>query len=602
VPYLRGIMDALSERRVQRVVAMLASQTGKTEVVLNTIGYYIDQEPSPILVIQPNEKPMAEAFSKDRLAPMVSSSPALRGKIQSAKVKDSGNSILHKTFPGGYVSLAGANSAAGLASRPIRILLADEVDRYPSSAGSEGDPVSLGIQRTANFTWTRKIFLVSTPGLTGLSRIEREYLRSDQRRFFVPCPECQHAQHLRWGGPDDPGGIKWDQVPEAEAGELREGDVLRKGIVHRTRSAAYLCESCGVLIPEVKKPWMLRCGEWAVTVPSGQFPGFHLNALYSPWVTWPSLVAEWLEKKDDRQELQTFVNTKLAETYEDRSEKVEAGALAARAEQWDADVPDGVGVLTAAVDVQGDRLELLVRGWGLGEESWDILHERVVGDPEAVATWERLDALLTKAYRHEHGGEMRIMSTMVDAGYATDAVYRFVRPRESRGVFACMGDAGTEGAPPLKRPSKGNQAGVKTFSLGVFGLKDTLLKRLRILRPGPRFLHLRGYDANRCNGFDAEYFAQFEAEKIITDIVKGSRRPRRRFVQRRTRNEAIDLHAYNLAALQALGAGVREMMPEWVEAARRKQEPEPEPDTTPPPAAEPDDWARGGGRWGGGWR
>lgn len=604
VPYLRGIMEALSDRRIEKVVAMLASQTGKTEVILNAIGYYVDQEPSPILVVQPSEKPMGEAFSKDRLAPMLSASPALAGKVKSPRVKDSGNQVLHKVFPGGYISIAGANSAAGLASRPIRVVLCDEVDRYPPSAGSEGDPVSLAVQRTANFTWTRKVFLVSTPTLRGFSRIEKEWdgggedrPHSDQRRYFVPCPDCGQMQHLRWGGPNEGAGLKWDQVPASEADELGPGDIVRKGLVHRTGSAAYLCESCGVLIPETRKPQMLRLGEWRATA-VGHFPGFHLNALYSPWVPWASLVSQWLVAKDDREELKAFINTKLAETFEDRATKIEVSGLEARAEQWESDVPDGAGVLCGAVDVQGDRLELLVRAYGVGEESWDVLHERIYGDPEAVETWARLDALLTREYRHALGGTMRIATAMVDAGYATDAVYRFVKPREGR-VHACMGDTGAEGTPPVNRAQRANQQGVKVFRLGVFALKDITLKRLLIQRPGPRFVHLRGHDPKRCNGFDAEYFAQFGAEKIVTDIVKGSRRPRRRFVQTRTRNEAIDLHAYNLAALQSLGVAVRELMPEWVEQARQKPDAAAESDERPPrPEPEGGDWATGGGRWG----
>lgn len=601
VPYLRGIMDALSDRRVEKVVAMLASQTGKTEVVLNAIGYYIDQEPSPVLVIQPNEKPMGEAFSKDRLAPMLAESPALRGKVKPARVKDSGNEVLHKVFPGGYVSIAGANSAAGLASRPIRILLCDEVDRYPPSAGGEGDPVSLGVQRTANFTWTRKVFLVSTPTLKRFSRIEREWdgggdpsrPHSDQRRYFVPCPDCGHAQYLRWPN------LRWDKVVAAEAGELALGDILRKGVVHRTQAAAYLCEKCASLIPEAKKPWMLRSGQWRATAP-GHFPGFHLNALYSPWVTWASLAFQWLTVKDDRQELQAFVNTKLAETFEERSEKVDAASLAGRAEQWDSDVPDGAGVLTAAIDVHKTWSELLVRAWGVDEESWDVLHERFYGDPESKDLWARIDALLTRSYRHANGGDMRVMVTMVDSRYATDAVHQFVKAREGRGVYACIGDNGAEGNRPLSGPMKAKKGGVKHFTLGVFGLKERLFQRLRIERPGPRYIHFRAPNVARCNGFDAEYFAQFEAEKLVIEYVKGSMRPRRKFIQPRERNEAIDLHAYNLAALQALGTHVREMLPGWVEQAREVPPPEEE-KLDPRPEPEQDGgegWATGGGRWG----
>lgn len=600
-PYLRGIMDTLSDRRVQRVAAMLASQVGKSECVLNGIGYYTDQEPSPILVVQPNEKPMGEAFAKDRLAPMIAATPVLRAKIKSPKVKDSGNTMLHKTFSGGHVTITGANSAAGLASRPIRVVLFDEIDRYEASAGNEGDPVSLGVQRTANFTWTRKIFLVSTPGVAGISRIEREWGRSDQRRFFVPCPLCGHEQHLVWSN------VRWQQVGEAEfGGRIGGPNVLRRGIVHLTDTAEYSCEACEELVPEDRKGWMLRNGEWIATRPEGEFPGFHLNALYSPWVTWPEMAREFLAKKDDPTEFQTFINTKLAEPWEDRGEKVSAEGLAGRTEVYvtrdgePVEVPHGVGMLTFGTDVQGDRLEILVRGWGAEEESWDIMHERIWGDPEAKTTWGKHEALRVRAFRHASGMDMRIMAGMVDAGYLTDTVYTYVKPLEFQHVYAAMGDNGSENNQPLRRPSRANAAGVKVFTLGTFKLKDVVLKRLRIQRPGPRYVHVRGADPDFCNGFDREYFEQFESEKIITEIVRGSRRPRRKFVQIRKRNEALDLHALNLAALLSQGRAIRESLAELATRASEWVAPEkPDEPEKPTQAPEPDeDWASGGGRWG----
>lgn len=602
-PYLRGIMDALSDRSVQRVAAMLASQTGKSEAVLNTIGYYVDQEPSPILVVQPNEKPMGEAFAKDRLAPMIRSTPVLASKIKSPKVKDSGNTMLHKSFAGGHVTITGANSAAGLASRPIRVVLFDEVDRYERSAGNEGDPVSLGIQRTANFTWTRKVFLVSTPGIAGLSRIEREWGRSDQRRFMVPCPHCDHRQHLVWGN------VVWSQVAVDDFdGVVGRTNVQREGVVHVTATAQYRCEGCGELIPEDRKPWMLRSGEWVATRPEGEFPGFHLPALYSPWVTWAEMAQEFLAKKDDPTELQTFVNTKLAEPWEDRGERVSAVGLEARAEAYVTrdgeivEVPHGVGFLTFGTDVQGDRLEILVRGWGEGEESWDILHERIWGDPEARETWARHEAIRTRGFRHASGLTMRIGAGMVDAGYLTDTVYGYVRPLEFSHVYAAMGDNGAEGNQPLRRPTRSNAAGVKLWTVGTFKLKDTVLKRLRIGRPGPRYMHLRTADPDLCNGFDSEYFAQAESEKIVTEIVKGSRVPRRKFVRIRKRNEFLDLHVLNLAALLSQGRAIREALGQL---AKRASEYVPEPVAAGPsqperevPMDDGDDWATGGGRWG----
>jgi phage terminase large subunit GpA-like protein len=463
--------------------------------------------------------------------------------------------------------------------------------------------VSLGIQRTANFTWTRKLFLVSTPGIAGLSRIEREWKRSDQRRFFVPCPHCDHRQHLTWPG------IVWSQVAADEFdGTVGGAYVRRDSVVHLTPTAQYRCEGCGELIPEDKKPWMLRSGAWVPTRPEGEFPGFHLPALYSPWVTWPEMAREFLAKKDDPTELQTFVNTKLAEPWEDRGERVSAAGLEARAEAYVprdgevVEVPHGVGLLTFGTDVQGDRLEILVRGWGEGEESWDILHERIWGDPEAAETWARHEAIRTRAFRHASGVDLRIAAGMVDAGYLTDTVYGYVKPLEFQHVGAAMGDNGAEGNQPLRRPTRSNAAGVKLWTVGTFKLKDTVLKRLRIQRPGPRYMHLRAPDPDFCNGFDSEYFAQFESEKIITEIVRGSRVPRRKFVRIRKRNEALDLHVLNLAALLSQGRGMRDGLGELAKWANEYVEDAEPPEPEPPPRPEDDtDWGTGGGRWGRSW-
>jgi len=301
------------------------------------------------------------------------------------------------------------------------------------------------------------------------------------------------------------------------------------------------------------------------------------------------------------------VNTKLAEPWEDRGERVSSSDLEARAEVYvtrdgePVEVPHGVGILTMGVDVQGDRLELLVRGWGAGEESWDILHERIYGDPEAMDTWSRLEGMRARQYRHASGAPMPIMAGMVDSGYATDAVYRYVRPLEFQHTYAAKGDNGAAGNPPLRRPTRGNAAGVRVWALGTFALKDWTLKRLRIQRPGARYIHLRAPDHELCNGFDAEYFAQFEGEKVVTDIVKGSRQPRRRFVQIRKRNEALDLHALALAALMSQGRAIREALPDLAaQLGQWVSDPVPEdPEgSAPTPDVEESDWGTGGGRWG----
>ena len=362
VPYLREIMDTLGDPLVRRVCWVAASQVGKTEVVNNYVGRSIDQNPGPILVVQPTLN-MAEIWSKDRFTPMIRDTARLRAKIADPRARDSGNTMLHKTFTGGRLSIVGANSPSGLASRPIRDALFDEVDRYPSSVGSEGDPISLGEQRTRNF-WNRKVFYVSSPGDLATSRIWQEWEASDMRRYFVPCPHCEHRQVLEWKN------VKWET-------EEVEGEAL-----HRPGTAVYVCANCGAIFEEMNKRRMLELGEWCATNPDGRFPGFHLSALYSPWVTWAELAALWLEKKRSPEELKTFINLQLGEPWEERDQAFEPTDLASRAEKYPEQIPHGVGVLTAFVDVQADRLELSIRGWGEREESWLIGHHRIYGDPE----------------------------------------------------------------------------------------------------------------------------------------------------------------------------------------------------------------------------
>ena len=601
-PYLVEIMDAVSDiHRPRKAVVMKSARVGYTEGIIgNCVGYFIDQEPSNVIVMQPTDEE-ADNYSKENLDPLLRQTPCLRDRLHLDSYKDSRNTIAYKAFPGGSLSIIGPK-ASNLRRRSARTAFSDEIDELDDTY-DQGDPLKRLDKRLDDFDDALH-FRGSTPTIRGSSRIEKEWDGSDQRRWFVECPHCGESQALVWGGKASDHGIAWDKEvhctgcgAEVEYGQPCECGSEEAEARHLPETAHYLCVK-GCRVEEHDKRAMIQGGAWHATNPDGRYPGWHINALVSlfPGARWGKLAGEFLDAKDDPEDLKVFVNTVLGETWDAPASQVDVDALETRAEQWESDVPDGVGVLTAAVDVQGDRLELLVRGWGLGEESWDILHERVYGDPEAADTWGRLDALLTKAYHHEAGGTMRVAATMVDAGYLTDTVYRFVKVREPRGVFACMGDAGREGTPPLKRPTRPNRDGVKVFTLGVFGLKDSLLKRLMISLPGPRFVHLR-LPSDRCNGFDAEYFAQFGAEKIVTGIVKGSRRATRQFVQTRNRNEAIDLHAYNLAALQSLGAAVRELMPEWVEQARAVPELEDDPKETVPPEPE-SDWGTGGGRWG----
>jgi len=538
-PYQRGMMDALNEPGTQTVVIMTGAQIGKTEALNNVIGFFISQDPSPILLLQPTLE-MAEAWSKDRLAPMLRDTPALRGKVKDATARASGNTLLHKTFPGGHITMAGANSPASLASRPIRVVLADEVDRYPVSAGTEGDPISLAEKRQATF-WNRKLVMTSTPTVKGASRIEMAFDGSDQRRYWVPCPHCEGFQTLKWSQ------VTFDK--------------------ENPRAAVYACEHCGAEIHDHHKPKMLDRGEWRKGKPGllGT-AGFHLNELYSPWRGFGQIAADFLEKKrGGAEQLRVFINTTLGETWEDRQgESISADGLMKRREAYTA-VPQGAAVLTAGVDVQADRLEVSVRAWGRGEESWLVAFRQFHGDPTKEGVWESLDGFLSGRFEHASGAQLTISATAVDSGFLTADVYRFCRPRIARRVWAIKGVAGT-GKPAVGRPTRNNRAKIAVFPVGVDTLKDLLFARLRGEIPGPGYLHFPEWS-------DTEYFEQLAAEKVVTRYQKGF--PTRVYEKIRPRNEAIDLEVYALAAyyalnIQDIGHLVDQLNPE-IEATEAKE-------------------------------
>lgn len=599
VPYMREIMDAISGREHQEILILKCSQSAGTEVLNNASGFYIDQEPSPILVIQPNVKPMAEAWSKDRLAPMLRDSPRLRGRLKDPRSRDSGNTVLHKVFAGGYLSVIGANSPAGLASRPIRVILADELDRWPASAGTEGDPLALARARTITFRHRKKVVKVTTLGNEGESRGEKEWEASDQRHFYLPCPFCGHEQPLEWRasakGPDIRAGtgpyrVVWEKRTAAD-GEVE----------HVPETAKYQCRACEALIDETHKAEMLAAGKWVKHNPASDRAGFHIPGLISPWLRWRELASEWLLVMDDPEQRKTFFNTKLGLLYSESGEVPDAASLESRRETYAAEVPMAVGVLTVSVDVQGDRIEVEVRGWGEGEESWQVRFERfygdptvLVGEPDRPSVWERLQAILDREWKHESGAVMHVSVCMIDAGYEPDTVYAFVRPRQNRGVFAIRGVDNARD--PLSRAAKAGRDGVKLFIVNPNKFKDTLFGRLKRQHPGRGFLHF-----GTGTGADSEYFRQFGAEKRTVEFDgKGL------IVQyvnpKRQRNEAIDLYVYGLAALRSMGMVVTQNLGEMAERIQQSasgEPPAPEPQGVHAPA---ETLRQQKGGWVGGWR
>lgn len=530
-PYQREILNAVNDPSVEMVVVMSSAQVGKTELLLNTIGYFVDYDPAPIMLLQPTTT-MAEAFSKDRLAPMVRDTPAINGKISDSKSRDSGNTILHKSFPGGHITMSGANSPASLASRPIRILLADEVDRFPASAGTEGDPFNLARKRTTTF-WNKKVLAVSTPTVKGASRIEALYEESDQRRYHLECPECGTGQPLKWANID-------------------------------FKTVCHACEHCGALSNQ--NAWMAKPGEWVSYAENSRVAGFHLNELVSPWRRWEDIIDDFLKAKSKPELLKTFVNTSLGETWEEEGDGVDHGILYQRREHYDS-IPEKAVVLTAAVDVQDDRLEIGVEAWGAGDENWKIDYRILRGDLALPEIWKRLDDELQNTYQHESGVELRIACTTIDSGgHYTEQVYKFTKPREGRRIYAIKGRGG-EGRPLVSRPSKSNKGKVSLFSVGVDTAKELVYARLQNPEPGAGYIHFPVKEI-----FDPEYFEQLTAEKRITKYSKGF--PRLEWVKTRSRNEALDIAVYNLAALTILSPNYTKL------AARLQPEEQPEPEKT----------------------
>ena len=513
-------MDACGDPANREVVVMAGAQLGKSEAILNIIGYHIDNDPSPILVLQPSLD-MAQTFSKDRVANgLLKSTPCLRNKVKDPRARDSGNTTLHKLFPGGSLTLVGANSPSGLASRPIRLVLCDEVDRYPSSAGSEGDPVQLARKRAATF-WNRKIIMVSTPTNKDASRIEEAFEGSDQRHFHVPCKHCHHEQTLKWAN------VQWiDKDPE---------------------TASYECSGCAVLWTDSDRRWSIRNGTWKAKKEFAGIAGFCISGLYSPWTPLSDGVRDFLAMRKNPEQLRVWTNTYLGESWEDQGETIDDYSLAERREAYGENIPNEVVFLTCGVDVQDDRLELSIIGWGRDDESWVIDHQILYGDPSTPQLWTALDSRLFTTYLTNDGRQLPIRASCIDSGgHFTNAVYSYAKKNYARRVFAIKG-VGGEGKAIVGRPSKNNIGKCLLFPVGVNTAKDLLFARMRISDEGAGYIHFH-------DDLHDEYFRQLTAEKIITKYTRGFKK--RIFQKIRPRNEALDCFVYAIAAYAILNIDV----------------------------------------------
>jgi phage terminase large subunit GpA-like protein len=542
-PYMRAIMDALSPGSpYQRVVFMKAAQVGATEGGNNFIGYVIHHAPGPMLAVQPTVE-LAKRNSRQRIDPLIEESPALRDRVKPARSRDAGNTMLSKEFTGGILVMTGANSAVGLRSTPARYLFLDEVDAYPASADEEGDPVTLAEARSLTFAHRRKAFLVSTPTIKGLSRIEREYEASDQRRYFVACPECDHEQILVFER------LRWE-----------------KG---QPETARYHCVSCETAIAEHHKTAMLEAGQWRATAESADpgTVGFHLSALYSPvgWLSWERIARAWEAAQGSDESIKAFRNTVLGETWMETGEAPDWRQLHDRRDHWpNGTVPTKGLFLTAGADVQKDRIEVDVWAWGRGLESWLIEHVVIDGGPEHGKTWSDLTGVLDRTWRHESGADLKIVKLAIDSGYESPAVYAWARSAGSAQVSPVKGVDGFNRSSPVSGPTyvdvtaagKRLRRGARLWTVAVSTFKAETYRFLRLVRPtaeelaegtefAPGTVHLPHW-------VEDEWLKQFVAEQLITVRTRRGF-ARLEWQKLRERNEALDCRVYARAAAWITG-------------------------------------------------
>ena len=525
-PYLVEIMDELSpQSSATDVVFMKGSQIGGTEVLINTALYYIKHCPSPIGQFQTTEQ-TAKRFLKQREIPA----------FTAMGMNDLfyGDEMYIKEFPGGILTTGWSNSPSNFRSAPFCISLCDEISEWPDDCGGQGDPCELARRRTTNFP-RRKLFWNSTPGIEGECRITKMFELGDQRHFQVPCPHCGVLHKWEWAN------IVWDV------------DSGGKNLPHTVRMK---CPHCNEEYGEYHKTEMMNLGQWVPENPDGQYPSFHINALYSPlgWYSWENAVRDFLKSKGDVNKMKSFTNNVLGEPWSLEGGKiVDPNGLMSRCEEYDAEVPDGAVVLTAGVDVQDDRLEVEVVGWGRGLENWGITNRILVGNPSEQAVWDALDSVLMASYGNSLGDNLYVAATLIDSGgHHTDDVYRYAAKRERRNVFACVGKAGLA-RPLVTRPQRTKKSLVWNASLVTVGVdiaKDQFYDMLSIETPGPGYCHFPA----KPDEYTGEFFAQLTAEKRYKKWVRGSQVWAYKKI--RPRNEALDKRNYARGALNVTGIDV----------------------------------------------
>ena len=494
-PYQREIMDAFTQPGIWQIVIMASAQVGKSEIELNMMGCAIDNDPGPMLYIQPTDK-VAEDYSKRRIAPMIQACPTLREKVFKARSRDAANTISMKTFPGGSLAIIGANSPADLSSKPVRYIFMDETDRFPASAGTEGDPQELAERRTETFRHNRKIVKTSTPTIKGKSKIETDYMNGTQEEWHTECPHCHTYNYIRFA---DIHFEKEDYVNEG-------GDED-----YHVKVVTWRCPTCKRDIGEYECKRLPA--KWVQKNPKAIQNGirsFRLNAFMSPWSDSKDIVWKFLKAHKDPEKLKTFYNTILGESWEVHTNSGLDETLYKRREHYDAEVPTGVLLLTMGMDTQDNRLEYEVVGWDRNGQSWGISRGVIPGRADAPGVWEEVDALLDREWRLANGMKMKILATFIDSGgHFTTAIYKACAKRASKRIWPIKGEKG-EGKPECRPMKRGQGEGAK-FMLGVDAGKEGIMYEAAVEEPGPNYMH---FPIDYRAGYDMEYFKGLISERM----------------------------------------------------------------------------------------
>lgn len=542
-PYQKAIMDAFTEPGINVVVAKTASQIGKSDIMNNVIGRFSHLAPAPMMMLQPTIE-MSQDYSKTRIAPMIRDTKVLKDIFKEVKSRETSNTILSKQFPGGRLIMAGANSPAGLASRPIKILLADEVDRFPKSAGTEGDPVGLAAKRMTTF-WDRVMGLFSTPTNAGDSRIEDEYVTGTQEEWQHQCPSCD----------------EWHLLTHRDMHTVYDSSIDKKGKKHViVKAVTWRCPDCGFGFTEteMRQAAQKYIAQNASALAKG-VRSFFVNCFASPWVNWSDVMQEWLEAQGDPEREKVVVNTRFGEAYEPKGNFENHQQFMRRRENYGAELPDGVLLLTAAVDVQDNRLEYEICGWGMAEENWGIKKGVILGVPDTQEVWDMLDEQLDKEYRFASGKGLIVARTFIDSGgHYTKETYAYCKKRFTRQRFVVKGSS-VPGVPLIHKYSKVKLARgtIPLVMIGTDSGKQYIMDRLSIEEPGPKYFHWPldesdGIAMQLNRGYDEYYFKGLIAE---------TKEPRRKNgvlvyqwvnVAKDKRNEPLDLRVYNLACMLSI--------------------------------------------------